>query len=461
MKAVDVRDLLKRRELSAVEVLENSISRVEAIDNDINALPERCFDRARQLAAHIDKNPSTDPRSLHGLPIAVKDYNDLSGVKTTYGSPLFKDNVAQYSDRTINILENNRANAIAKSNVPEWAGGHTFNPVYGLTRNPWDTTKTAGGSSGGSAAALASGQVFLATGNDLGGSLRTPAAFTGVVGLRPSPGLVPRGVRYMPFDTLWVEGPMARSVEDVAMMLDAMVGHDSNDPLSYETTVDSFLEAARIDHVTKSIAVSEDLGIVPVEDNIRFGFRNAMAKLSKFEWNISDDIPSFDDVLDGFKILRGLLMACMLGELVETHGDRILIDIRNNVQAGFGLKSIDIIRAEKIRQKLLVNMENFFKKHDFLICPSTSVSPFSVETPFVKEIQGKKCETYVDWFSITFAITMTSCPTLNIPCGFTETGLPIGIQVVGPLGSEVRLLSFGLKLQEIFRISENLPISPS
>ena len=365
MKAVDVRDLLRRRELSAAEVLENSISRVEAIDKNINALPERCFDRARQLAIHIDKNPSSEPCNLNGLPIAVKDYNDLSSVKTTYGSPLFLDNVAQCSDRTITILEKNGANSIAKSNVPEWAGGHTFNPVYGLTRNPWNTTKTAGGSSGGSAAALASGQVFLATGNDLGGSLRTPAAFTGVVGLRPSPGLVPRGSRYMPFDTLWVEGPMARSVEDVAMMLDAMVGHDRNDPLSYESTTGSFLEAARIDYVPKSVAFSEDLGVVPVEDNIRYGFRNAMEKISKFDWDISEDIPSFDGALDGFKTLRGLLMACMLGDLVEAHGDRVLVDIRNNVQAGYELKSFDIIRAEKIRQKLLLNIEKFLKNTIF------------------------------------------------------------------------------------------------
>ena len=460
MNAVEVHDLLKRRKLSALEVLESCIARVEEIDCKINALPEICFDRARGLASEIDKNPSKDPRNLLGLPIAVKDYNDLSGVRTTYGSPLFKDNIPQYSDRTITRLEINGANAIAKSNVPEWAGGHTFNPVYGLTRNPWDISKTAGGSSGGSAAALASGQVFLATGNDLGGSLRTPAAFTGVVGLRPSPGLIVRGTRYMPFDTLWVEGPMARSVEDVAMMLDAMVGHNMNDPLSYEAPVNLFLEASRMDYVPKSVGFSEDLGIVPVEENIRHGFRNAMTKISKFDWDMSDDIPSFDGVLDGFKVLRGLLMACMLGEIVETHGDEILIDIRNNVQAGFDLQSIDIIRAEKIRQKLLISMERFFKRHDFLICPSTSVAPFSVETPFVKEIQGQKCETYVDWFSITFAITMTSCPTLNIPCGFTENGLPIGIQVVGPLGSEARLLSFGRKLQEIYQITEKLPVSP-
>ena len=223
MSAVKVHRLLKGKKLSAREVLESSISRIEEVDNKLNALPEKCFDRARKIAERIDSNPPKGIRNLHGLPIAIKDYNDISGVKTTYGSLLFKDNVPKDSDRTVRKLEDNGANCVAKSNVPEWAGGHTFNPVYGLTRNPWDTSKSSGGSSGGSSAALASGQVFLATGNDLGGSLRTPAAFNGVVGLRPSPGLIPRGKRYMPFDTLWVEGPMARSVEDVALMLDAMV----------------------------------------------------------------------------------------------------------------------------------------------------------------------------------------------------------------------------------------------
>ena len=428
--------------------------------SELNALPEKCFDRARKIAEQIDNNPSQVIRNLHGLPIAIKDYNDLSGVKTTYGSPLFKDNIPKDSDRTVRILEDNGANCVAKSNVPEWAGGHTFNPVYGLTRNPWDTSKSVGGSSGGSSAALASGQVFLATGNDLGGSLRTPAAFNGIVGLRPSPGLIPRGKRYMPFDTLWVEGPMARSVEDVALMLDAMVRHDIGDPLNYPCKENSFFEELDIEYKPSSVAVSEDLGIVPVEGEVRNAFRAAIRKISGFGWDVTHEIPSFAGVLDAFKVLRGLLMATMLGDLVEENRDQILVDIRKNVQAGFDVKNTEIVEAEKTRRQLILNMENFFRRNDFLICPTTSVVPFSVENPYVKEIEGKKCETYVDWFSITFAITMTSCPTLSIPCGFTESGLPIGIQIVAPPRHEARLLSFGARLQEIFGVARKLPISP-
>ena len=195
--AVDVVDLLRSGEISPVEAVQAAIERIEAVDIKTNALPIRCFDRAIERAQRLDlTGHRQNPKSLCGLPIAVKDYNDVAGVRTTYGSPIFKDHIAERSDVTVAVLEHNGANPIAKSNVPEWAGGHTFNPVNGLTCNPWNLSRSAGGSSGGSAAALASGQVWLATGNDLGGSLRTPAAFNAVVGLRPSPGVVPRGHSY-------------------------------------------------------------------------------------------------------------------------------------------------------------------------------------------------------------------------------------------------------------------------
>ncbi len=225
MTATEAVSLLRSKEVSPLDLVEASIKRIEIVDHEVNSLPIHCFEQARDQAKSLDlETHASNPKSLCGLPIAVKDYNDLGGAVTTYGSPIFADNVAQKSDATVRKLESNGAIAIAKSNVPEWAGGHTFNPVNGLTRNPWDLSKSAGGSSGGSAAALASGLVWLATGNDLGGSLRTPAAFNGVVGLRPSPGRVPRGTRLPSMDTLWVEGPMARNVDDLALMLDAGVG---------------------------------------------------------------------------------------------------------------------------------------------------------------------------------------------------------------------------------------------
>lgn len=220
--------LLKQKEVKPEELIHTAVARMDAVDGTINALPTRCIERALEQAKRVNTDTP-----LAGLPIAVKDYNDVGGVRTTYGSPIYSDYIPAESDATVTRLEQSGAIPIAKSNVPEWAGGNTFNPVLGTTRNPWNTARTAGGSSGGSAAALASGQVWLATGNDLGGSLRTPAAFNGVVGLRPGPGRVPRGERLQLFDSLWVEGPMARSVDDLALMLDAGAGFDPIDPLSF------------------------------------------------------------------------------------------------------------------------------------------------------------------------------------------------------------------------------------
>ena len=280
---------LRSKEVTPLDLVEASIARIEAVDTEINALPIRCFDQAREQAKALEIQAHIkNPKSLCGLPIAVKDYNDLGGALTTYGSPIFADNVAGASDATIRQLQHNGAIAVAKSNVPEWAGGHTFNPVNGLTRNPWDLSKSAGGSSGGSAAALASGSVWLATGNDLGGRLRTPAAFNGVVGLRPGPGRVPRGTRLPAMDTLWVEGQMARNVPDLAMMLDAGVGQAIDDPLSFDHSGPSFVEALKDAGGPKRVAFSPDLSIASMETEIADICAKAVGKFgdlgAKFYW---------------------------------------------------------------------------------------------------------------------------------------------------------------------------------
>ena len=253
---------LRAGEVTAAELVEASIARIEDVDSKVNALPIKCFERALdmarslRLADHLDNH-----KSLCGLPIAVKDYNNVGGVRTTYGSPIFAQSVAAQSDATVRQLESNGAIPVAKSNVPEWAGGNTFNPVFGATRNPWDLRMSVGGSSGGSAAALASGSVWLATGNDLGGSLRTPAAFNGVVGLRPGPGRVPRGTRLPAMDTLWVEGPMARCVDDLALMLDAGVGYQADDPLSFDQSHISFVEQLSEGDTPARVALAPTLAL--------------------------------------------------------------------------------------------------------------------------------------------------------------------------------------------------------
>jgi amidase len=459
--AVDVVDLLRSGEISPVEAAQAAIARIEAVDHKTNALPIRCFDRAIERAQTLDlTREQQNPKSLCGLPIAVKDYNDVAGVRTTRGSPILENNVPEQSDLTVSVLEKNGANPIAKSNVPEWAGGHTFNPVNGLTCNPWNLSRSAGGSSGGSASALATGQVWLATGNDLGGSLRTPAAFNGVVGLRPSPGVVPRGHGNLTFDTLWVEGPMGRSVGDVALMLDAGCGLRTEDPLSFNHHCDSFSQAIKQHSLPGRVAFSTDLGIVPVAQDIRTITENAAADISRLGIDVSDDIPDFTGVLDAFHILRGVLLATLMGELVQQRGEEILSDIVKNVAVGFNVTSEQLLDAERVRWTLSGYMSAFFEHHDFLICPAASIAAFESEMPFITEIDGTACKTYIDWFAITFALTMTGCPVISLPCGFTDEGLPMGLQILAKPRHEDQLLGFAALLEEHFDIRDQLPIDP-
>lgn len=447
---------LRRKETSPKELVETAISRIEAVDGDVNALPIRDFERALEKAGEPEL-AQTAP--LHGLPIAVKDYNDVGGVRTTYGSPIFADYVPEQSDATVETLERRGALPIAKSNVPEWAGGHTFNPVNGTTRNPWNLSLSAGGSSGGSAAALASGQIWLATGNDLGGSLRTPAAFNGIVGLRPSPGVVPRGKRLQAFDTLWVEGPMGRCVRDVALMLDAGAGAHPHDPYAFDTA-GSFVAALEATDQPKRIAFSPDLGIVPMSREVADVCEAAAAKLSATGVEVTRDAPDFGGALDGFQTLRAVLLATMMGPLLDEHRDRINPDIIGNVERGLQITPEQIFKAERARWQLFHRVSEFFETHDLLICPAASVTPFPIETPFVTEIDGKPCETYIDWFAITFALTMTACPVLSLPCGFTEAGMPVGLQIMGKPRGEAALLRAALRFEECFGVMQKLPMEP-
>lgn len=460
LSATEAVSRLAQRGVSATQLTEAAIARIEAVDGDIKALPIRCFERALKRAGEIDNLAAgEDGGLLQGLPVAIKDYNDVAGVRTTYGSPIFADSVAGTSDATVARLEANGAIPIAKSNVPEWAGGNTFNPVFGATRNPWNTKMSAGGSSGGSAAALASGMVWLASGNDLGGSLRTPASFNGIVGLRPGPGIVPRGARLQPFDTLWVEGPMGRSVADVALMLDAGSGHDPADPFSFDGH-SNYRTAVQGDEKPDRVAFSKDLGIVPMAREIAGICATAANRCTNLGAEVTDDVPDFTGALDGFQTLRAVLLATMMGPILAEHRDRIAPDIVGNIEKGFAVTPEEIFAAERIRWHLYHRMVSFFETHDFLLCPSASIAPFPVEQRYVEEIDGQPCKTYIDWFAIAFALTMTSCPVISLPCGFTSHGLPVGLQIVGRPRGEASLLRFARQLEEIFGVSGQLPIDP-
>ncbi|MFF5989408.1 amidase [Prauserella flavalba] len=449
---------LRAREFGPAELLKALEERAAQVEPVVNAIPERFFDLAHRAAEGI--GAEGDPaRWLAGLPLVVKDYNDVAGVPTSMGSPIFAGTPAPESDAMVRRLEANGAVPFAKSNVPEFAGGHTYNPVFGATRNPWDPRLTAGGSSGGSAAAVAAGLGWLATGNDLGGSLRTPAGYCGVVGIRPTPGRIPRRSPKVPFDGLWVEGPMARDVRDAALMLDAMVGWDPHDPLTSPDLPGSFLSAMSGYGPPRRVAFSPDLGLLPVEPVIRERTERAMAAFEHLGATVEHACPDFTGAYDTFQTLRAELVAASHGPLLGEHRDRIKPDIVWNIERGLRQGTDAVLRAQRRRGELFHEVVRFYDDYDVLVCPTAPVMPFPVERHWPTEIAGTPLDTYIDWIAITFFVSLTACPVVALPCGLHE-GLPVGVQLVGPPGSEARLLAYAAELEAAAGVAGRLPVTP-
>ncbi len=444
---------LRAREVSAAELVEAALRRIEERDGPLNALPTLCGERALERAALADGQ-----LALAGLPIAVKDLNDVAGVRTTYGSPIHADHVPERSDIMVERLEERGAVVVAKSNTPELgAGANTFNEVFGPTRNPWDTTRTCGGSSGGSAVALATRQVWLATGSDLGGSLRTPASFCSVVGLRPAPGRVARGPVERPFDTLSVEGPMARDVADCALMLDAMAGPHAEDPLSLPDPGESFLAAALLPELPARIAWSDDLGVTPVEREVRAVCRAAVERLAAAGVEVAEAHPDLGSAPDAFQALRAAGYVADTGPLYETDGGRLKPEIVWNVELGLAQAPEQVGWAERERGRMALETAVFLREHGFLACPAACVAPFPVEQRWVAEVEGVRFENYVEGLRITSALTLTGCPVIAIPCGFTAAGLPVGIQVAAPHRAEAALLRAAAAIEAVLGVTGREP----
>jgi amidase len=463
LTATEAVALLKTRQVTPLELIDAAIKHIEAVDPQVNALPIRFFDQARAVAKSLPgKTPKeTDRRGwLAGLPIAVKDYNDVAGQVTTYGSPIFARNVAPESDLTVAVLEASGAIPIAKSNVPEFAGANTFNPVFGATRNPWDLRMTVGGSSGGSAAALAAGMVWLATGNDLGGSLRIPASYCGVVGMRPSVGRVPRPSSLLPFDPLWVEGPIGRTVADVALMLDAQSTADIHDPLSLPPPDTAFTEAVRQPRGPRRVAFSGNLGLSRVDPEVVEICRAGVQRFQGIGSGIEEACPDLSGAIETFQTLRAVLIASMRGELLDRERDRIAPEIVWNIEKGLKLTPDELLRAERQRAAIYHRVARFFERYDVLACPTVSVPPFPVEQRFPTEIDGERLTTYIDWMFLTFVVTLTSCPAISIPCGFTRSGLPVGLQLIARPRGDFDLLAAAQLLEDACRLTRQLPIMP-
>jgi amidase len=459
--ACTVVDLLRRGEVSPRELLAELERRIAVVDPAVNALPTLCFDRAYAHADRLVRTPAAERGLLAGLPVVIKDLADVAGVRTTYGSPIFRDHVPLRSDIVVEMLEARGAVVYAKSNTPEFgAGANTFNEVFGATRNPWNLSRSAAGSSGGAAVALATGMAWLAHGTDLGGSLRNPASFCGIVGMRPSIGRVAHTPAAKIDRTLSAHGPMARTVDDLALMLDAMAGEHPGDPLSLPALPSSFLAAARSGARPRRVAYSATLGITPVDPEIAAITRAAAERLRETGVAVEEAHPDLGDVHNCFQVLRAYDYAVSKAELLRRHRDQLKPEVVWNIEKGLALTIEELERAEAQRVELSARTLEFFSTYDLLLTPATIVAPFPIEERYVTACAGTTFATYLDWLAIAYAITMVCCPGLSLPCGLTADGLPVGLQIAGPPRSEARILAAAKLLEDMLGLRGLTPIEP-
>jgi len=454
-------DKLNKSDITPLDLLDVLERRIAEVDGQVNALPTLCFDRARSHAKELMKKPVGERGLLAGMPLPIKDLTNVEGVKTTQGSPIFKDNIPARSDILVEHLETNGGVIYAKSNTPEFgAGANTFNEVFGATRNPWDVSRSAAGSSGGAAVALATGTAWLAHGSDMGGSLRNPASFCGVVGMRPSIGRVAHTPIAAIDRNLGVQGPMARNVEDLALLLDAMSGEHPADPLSLPALPASFLSAARSGKGPKRIAYSPDLGITPVDPDVAAITRKAAARFAEAGAIVEEAHPDLREAHECFHVLRAFDFALSKAALLRSKRDMLKPEVIWNIEEGLKLTVEQLERAEAQRVAMTARTLEFFGTYDLLLTPATIVAPFPVENRYVAECAGKKFDNYVEWLGIVYAITLVCCPALSLPCGFTASGLPVGLQMVAPPRGEAQLLAGARLLEDVLGVRGTTPIDP-
>jgi amidase len=443
--AVELRDMIRNKVVSPVEVIRTFLDRMERINPLINAyctiVPEMALRSARQAESQIMQGDRIGP--LHGIPVSIKDVTLTAGIRTTFGSKLFENFIPNQDALVVERLKRAGAILLGKTNCPEFAaGGSTFNKVFGVTRNPWNTYFNSGGSSGGAAAAVAAGLGPLAEGNDLGGSLRMPASFCGVVGLRPSPGRVPNVPNDLYWDTLCVEGPLARTVSDIALMLDVVSGPDGQTPISFSDDI-GFLKAVK-NPVAKPfrVAWSKNLNLTPVDNEVVEIVKSAIPVFQGLGCEMTEDAPDFDGVVETALVLRGLRFVSLYQDQLSDPQFMKLVNplIIGNIEQGLKYSIRDVAKAERRRSDLWQRVQKFFDHYDLLLTPTVAVPPFSAETIYPTEINGRPMENYIDWGMLTYAISMTGSPAISVPCGWTKKGLPVGFQLIGRYRAEAMLL---------------------
>lgn len=454
LSAVELRRLIGGKAISPVELLASCLQRIEAVNPALNAITATCIDRAKTEAKTAEQAVLRgDPLGpLHGLPIGIKDLNETAGLKTTWGSPIYRDYVPEKDERMVAAVRRAGAIVVGKTNVPEFgAGANTTNPVWGPTGNPFDPARICGGSSGGSAVALATSMLPTCTGSDTGGSLRIPAAFCGIVGFRPSPGLVATERRPLGWTPLSVQGPMGRNVEDTLLLLQAQVSDDSRDPLASRVDPAEFSAITPVDLSTIRVAISEDLGGLPLDPRIRATFRERVALIKGAFKSCLERDPDMADADEAFAILRALSFLAAHKQHYEKHRDQLGPNIVANYEQGLAMSAADAARGHVLQTRLYRAFQRFFDEVDILICPTVSIPPFPVEQRYCAEIDGQKLPTYFAWLAPTYYLTLATHPSISLPCGLEPTGTPFALQICGPARQDKRVLDIAHAIEALLQ----------
>jgi amidase len=457
---------LKRREISPLDLIDAAEKRIGAVEPAVNALPTLCLDRARNHAKQLMNGQRREAEGeagwLAGLPVSIKDLIDVAGVRTTYGSPIFRDHVPTKSHPLVERIERKGGIVIAKSNTPEFgAGGSTFNEVFGRTRNPWNTSLTCGGSTGGGAVSVAAGEVWLSHGSDHGGSLRRPGTYCSVVGLRPSPGRVTRGTANNLFSPLSVQGPMARNIPDLALFLDTMAGYCPLDPLTFDAPTVSFTHALARARPPRRIAYSSNYnGKLAVDRETREICERAVRRFEELGCRVEDLAPDLGAIEEAFMVLRSQHFVVDRELQLQAHRIQLKPDIIWNTEKGLGQTPSQIAWAERERAAFYRRVAAVFETYDLFVTPSAATPAFDVNLRHPETIDGQKLTNYMGASMLNAAMTMASCPAVAVPAGFDKYGRPIGLQFAAASRGEATVLGAAWLFEQLTGLDKLLPIDP-
>lgn len=441
--AVEQAQMIRTGQISSRDLVQAHLDQIERVDPSVNAMVTMVAESAIEQAGRADEKQASGAElgPLHGLPIAIKDLQNTAGILTTHGSPIYANNVPDSDALIVERVKNAGAIVVGKSNTPEFgAGSQTFNSVFGTTKNPYDVTKTCGGSSGGAGVALACGMVPIATGSDLGGSLRNPAAWSNVVGIRPAPGRVPAVGADLGWSTLSTDGPMGRTVADVAMQLAVMAGHDSRSPLSIEEDGSAFSQNLNRDFKGARVAWSKSLGGRPIDVENSRVTEETKSVFANLGCEIDETEPDLSTTDEIFQTLRAYSFAIKHEQHLRNNRNQLKETVVWNAEQGMKLSAIAVAHAEQLRTRLWEQLNEFFSTYEYLMLPVTSVPPFSNKQEYPTSVNGIEFETYLDWMWPCYTISVTGLPAISVPAGFTNDGLPVGLQIVGRSQSELSLL---------------------